>query len=60
MFQGRVIVPAGAEEGLRIQIAGRPQHVRIHVMPSKIFTREGAEISSVGNYTRTSTRFTST
>jgi hypothetical protein len=26
VFQGRVIVPAGAEEGLRIQIAGRGLH----------------------------------
>jgi molecular chaperone DnaJ len=46
-FQGRVVVPAGAAAGARIQIAGRPQHARIHVMPSKIFSRDGATITSL-------------
>lgn len=46
-FQGRVVVPSGAAAGARIQIAGRPQYARIHVMPSKIFSRDGATITSV-------------
>ena len=33
--------------GARIQITGRTQHARIHVMPSKIFSRDGATITSV-------------
>ena len=46
-FQGRVVVPAGVEDGARVQISGKSQHARIRVMPSKIFTRDGATITSV-------------
>lgn len=46
-FQGRVVVPAGVVAGARIQIAGRSQHAKIHVMPSKIFSRDGPTITSV-------------
>ena len=46
-FQGRVVVPAGVEAGARVQISGKPQRARIHIMPSKIFTRDGATITSV-------------
>ena len=45
-FQGRVVVPPGVAHGARIQITGVKVHAKIHVMPSKLFARDGADIIS--------------
>ena len=45
-FHGRVHVPAGCENGTRLPISGRSQHVRVRILPSKQFTRDGLNVTS--------------
>lgn len=45
-FHGRVHVPAGVENGARLPISGRSQHVRVRILPSKVFTRDGLNVTS--------------
>ena len=42
--QSRVVVPPGVEAGARVKITDRKEHAKINVMPSRIFTRKGADI----------------
>ena len=39
-------VPAGVENGARLPISGRSQHVRVRILPSKVFTRDGLNVTS--------------
>jgi len=45
-FHGRVHVPPGCEDGTRIPISGRAQHVRVRILPSKQFERDGLNVMS--------------
>jgi molecular chaperone DnaJ len=45
-FHGRVHVPPGVENGARLPISGRSQHVRVRILPSKVFTRDGLNVTS--------------
>lgn len=46
-FQGRVVIPPGVADGARIALVGRLIRAVVRVMPSKLFARDGANISSV-------------
>ena len=45
-FHGRVLIPPGVENGARLPIIGRSQHVRVRVLPSKTFSRDGLNVTS--------------
>ena len=45
-FHGRVHVPAGVLDGSRLPISGRTQHVRVRILPSKVFSRDGLNVTS--------------
>ena len=45
-FHGRVHIPPGCENGTRLPISGRSQHVRVRILPSKQFARNGLDVTS--------------
>jgi len=45
-YHGRVHVPPGVENGAKLPISGRSQEVRIRILPSKVFTRDGLNVKS--------------
>ena len=45
-FHGRVMIPPGVENGARLPIIGRSQHVRVRILPSKTFSRDGLNVTS--------------
>lgn len=45
-YHGRVHVPPGVENGAKLPISGRSQEVRIRILPSKVFTRDGLDVKS--------------
>jgi molecular chaperone DnaJ len=45
-YHGRVHVPRGVAHGARLPIVGRSQSVRVRILPSKQFTRDGMHVKS--------------